>query len=220
MGMAGEQSVTDGVELPWPTVFLHRTLPGAELANKALSAFVLELEAGNRDLTTDYLGGNLLANDHPAIAWLRDCINRTVADYFRQLGMDYQIDWSLQGWANVNRLGDYHDPHNHPHSYLSGNYYVQTPTDRAPLQSRKDARPGAISFYDPRDPQRPLRQPGTHGAAESRRDFIMAGVPNPFRASEPERDAAHLDQLRRRAEVEGRLLAAAGVEYRHSGTAR
>ena len=143
---------SDGFETLWPTVFLRRTLPGAELANKALAAFVMELEAANRELTTDYLGGNLLASDHPAIVWLRDCINRTVADYFRQLGMDYQIDWTLQGWANVNRLGDYHDPHNHPHSYLSGTYYVQTPADRAPLQTRKDVRPGAISFYDPRGP--------------------------------------------------------------------
>ncbi len=58
----------------------------------------------------------------------------------------------MHGWANVNRLGDYHDPHNHPHCYLSGTYYVQVPTDRAPLQSRKDVRPGAITFYDPRGP--------------------------------------------------------------------
>ena len=64
----------------------------------------------------------------------------------------YKIDWSLQGWANVNRLGDYHDPHNHPHSYLSGTYYVQVPKDRATLRTRKDVRPGAISFYDPRGP--------------------------------------------------------------------
>jgi uncharacterized protein (TIGR02466 family) len=143
---------SDGFTALWPTTFMLRTLPGAKLANQALSALVLELEAANRDLTTDYLGGNLLVNDHPAIAWLRDCINRTVGDYFRHLGMDYPIDWSLQGWANINRLGDYHDPHNHPHSYLSGTYYVQTPADRAPLHSRKDVRPGAISFYDPRGP--------------------------------------------------------------------
>ena len=148
--MAEQQS--DGFEMLWPTVFLRRTLPGHEIANQALAVYILDLDRKNKDLTTDYLGGNLMADEHPAVAWLRECVNRTVADYFRQLGMDYQIDWSLHGWANVNRLGDYHDLHNHPHSYLSGNYYVQVPTDRAPLQLRKDARPGAISFYDPRGP--------------------------------------------------------------------
>jgi hypothetical protein len=29
---------------------------------------------------------------------------------------------------------------------------VQVPKDRAPLKTRKDVRPGAISFYDPRGP--------------------------------------------------------------------
>ncbi len=142
----------DGVERLWPTVMLRRTLPGAEIANQALSEFVLELEAGNAELTTDYRNDNLLVADHPAVVWLHDCVNRTIADYFRQLGINYQVDWTVHGWSNINRLGDYHDPHNHPHCYLSGTYYVQVPTDRAPLRSRKDVRPGCITFYDPRGP--------------------------------------------------------------------
>jgi uncharacterized protein (TIGR02466 family) len=150
--MAGPKSAGEGFEALWPTVFMRRALPGAEAANQVLSAFILKLDESKSDMTTDYLGDNLLVADHPAVAWLRDCINLTVTDYFRGLGMAYKIDWSLQGWANVNRLGDYHDPHNHPHSYLSGTYYVQVPTDRALLKTRKDVRPGAITFYDPRGP--------------------------------------------------------------------
>ena len=142
----------EGISRLWPTVILRRTLPGADIANQALSAFALDREAGNAALTTDYRNDNLLTADHPAVQWLRDCINRTVIDYFRELGIDYPIDWSVHGWANINRLGDYHDPHNHPHCYLSGTYYVQVPTDRAPLRSRKDVRPGCITFYDPRGP--------------------------------------------------------------------
>jgi uncharacterized protein (TIGR02466 family) len=141
-----------GFEALWPTIFMRRTLPSHDAANQALAALVLERDADSRDMTTDYLGDNLLTDGHPAIGWLRECINRTIADYFRALGIAYKIDWSLHGWANVNRLGDYHDPHNHPHSYLSGTYYVQVPKDRAPLKTRKDVRPGAVSFYDPRGP--------------------------------------------------------------------
>ena len=146
------EQTAGGLEARWPTIFLRRTLPSAETANPVLAAFILELDENRTDMTTDYLGDNLLVVDHPAVAWLRECINRTVTDYFRELGMSYGIEWALQGWTNVNRLGDYHDPHNHPHSYLSGTYYVQVPTDRAPLKTRKDVRPGCITFYDPRGP--------------------------------------------------------------------
>ena len=106
--------------------------------------------AGESDLTTDYLRDNFLLTDNAAVGWLRECINKTVADYFRQIGMTYSIDWTLQGWPNVNRFGDYHDYHNHPHAYLSGTYYVQVPQDREPLRTRADVRPGHITFYDPR----------------------------------------------------------------------
>ncbi len=134
----------------WPTLFLRRQLPGHEAANEALLRLIEKLEDDNRDLTTDYRDRNLLGLDDPAAQWLRDCINVTVIDYLRRIGMNYPIDWTLQGWANVNRFGDYHDPHNHPHAYLSGTYYVAVPKGREALHTRRDVRPGCISFYDPR----------------------------------------------------------------------
>ena len=134
----------------WPTRMMKRPLPGAEAANKELLRLILEADKARADMTTDYLAGNLLTQENPAVDWLRQCINKTVIDYLKECGLDYQVDWSLQGWANVNRLGDYHDPHNHPHAYLSGTYYVQMPTRQERLKTRTDVRPGAISFYDPR----------------------------------------------------------------------
>ena len=62
----------------WPTLLLRRELPGAELANKVLREEILAMEEDNHDLTTDYLGGNFLTRENPAIAWLRDCVNQTV----------------------------------------------------------------------------------------------------------------------------------------------
>ncbi len=134
----------------WPTTLLQRKLPGAQDANAVLSRMILDLDAKASDMTTDYLGGNLLESGHPAVAWLRNCINKTAVDYLRRSGLDYEVRWSLQGWANVNRFGDYHDLHNHPHAYLSGTYYVAVPHDTEDLPGRRDRRPGAISFYDPR----------------------------------------------------------------------
>jgi uncharacterized protein (TIGR02466 family) len=140
----------NGFRLLWPILFLERTLPGHEHANREFERLVHEQEAGNERLTTDYLGANFLSLDNPAIAWLKQCIHRSAIDYCRRAGMSYDVEWSLQGWANVNRLGDYHDPHNHPHAYLSGTYYVRVPASRAALRNRADVRPGCITFYDPR----------------------------------------------------------------------
>ncbi len=134
----------------WPTLLMEAGIPGHEPADEALAPLIEKLERENRDLTTDYLGGNFLSQQHPAVKWLHACINKTVFDYFDHIDMGYPINWTLQGWANVNRIGDYHDPHNHPHAYLSGTYYVRVP-DKAPaIGSRKDVRSGCISFYDPR----------------------------------------------------------------------
>lgn len=143
-------TVHDGFHSLWPTLLLERVIPGHDAPDKALADLIEGLEKENRDLTTDYLGGNLMANSHPAVQWLRDCVNKTVIDYFHHLEMDYPINWSLQGWANINRTGDYHDPHNHPHAYLSGTYYVRVPDAAPVVGSRRDVRPGCISFYDPR----------------------------------------------------------------------
>jgi uncharacterized protein (TIGR02466 family) len=145
-----ENPAAAGFETLWPTIFLQRSLPGHEAANRVLLQTLMGQDAAQADMTTDYLSGNLFTLEDPALQWLRDCVNKTVIDYFRHLGMDYPINWSLQAWANINRLGDYHDAHNHPRAYLSDTYYVRVPEPGAEIGSRKDLRPGCITFYDPR----------------------------------------------------------------------
>ena len=154
----------------WPTTLLARHLPGAEPANAALMQLLLQLESGYNanadqtkdgaetastnlrpDLTSSYLQQDLLSVEHPAIHWLASCINKTVADYVRNSGVDIDVSWQIQAWPNINRLGDYHNLHNHPHSYLSGTYYVHLPdVNKQQAGSRSDLDPGAISFFDPR----------------------------------------------------------------------
>lgn len=133
----------------WPTTLLRRELPGSEAANPILADLIQKMDSQKQDMTTDYLSDNFLALDHPAVKWLGQCIQKTIADYMAHQGADYQLRYQIQGWANVNRFGDYHDLHNHPHSYLSGTYYVDIPEQQQTGQ-RKDLTPGAISFYDPR----------------------------------------------------------------------
>jgi uncharacterized protein (TIGR02466 family) len=134
----------------WPTTLMKRVIPGHAPANRALAGLITRLEEQNENLTTDYRDGNFLTIDDSGAGWLRQCVNVTVKDYFRQLGMSYDIKWRLHGWANINRFGDYHDPHNHPHAYLSGTYYVSVPDDIGRTHSRADLRPGCLTLYDPR----------------------------------------------------------------------
>jgi len=157
---------SNGFTSLWPTLFLQRNLPNTDGANKALKQLMLDQEASHRrqkngqakngqaqevDLTSDYLSQDILSIDHPVIEWLKTCLNKSVADYLRQQGLDYKVDWGLQAWSNINRRGDYHNLHNHPHSYLSGTYYVaMPPVEKFDKVARQDLNPGSISFFDPR----------------------------------------------------------------------
>jgi len=137
-------------KLLWPTVLLQRVLPDVEHANASLAEHILQLEKSYSGMTTEYQGMNLFESDHPAVSWLRQCTEKTIRDYLQQSGIRYSVSWTLQGWANINRLGDYHTLHNHPHSYLSGTYYIATPEQQLGANQRRDLNPGAISFFDPR----------------------------------------------------------------------
>lgn len=138
----------DGFTELWPTTFLQRRLSNTASANQALHKLIVEQEGSRADMTVDYAAQNLFSQSSPATDWLKQCIDKTIADYFKKLSVDYDIEWTIQGWANINRHGDYHNLHNHPHSYLSGTYYVKVPV--AEGGSRSDLNPGAISFFDPR----------------------------------------------------------------------
>lgn len=148
--MVTTTELNDGYLHLWPTILVQRRLPDAGRWNEGLLKRVEELERTNENLTTDYLADNFLESLHPAVAWLRDGINKTVVDYLRHCEIDYPLKWSIQGWPNVNRFGDYHESHNHPRAYLSGTYYVNLPAKVEPLRFRRDAKPGCITFYDPR----------------------------------------------------------------------
>ena len=108
----------------WPTKFMSLRLPGNETANPVLADFVLSQNIQNDDMTVDYTADNIFVTDHPALIWLRQCCDRAVLDYAREAGISYDLEWVLQGWANVNMKGDYHNLHNLPHSWLSGPYYI------------------------------------------------------------------------------------------------
>lgn len=158
----------------WPTLFLQRDLPGADGANALLAPLILKHEAQHD--TTQYLEQDFFAINHPVVDWLKTCVNKTVTDYLSEQKINYQVDWSLQGWTNINRRGDYHSPHNHPHSYLSGTYYVQMPEQKIEPGQRTDINPGDISFFDPRGQANMLAIAGDGQIESEHRVSPVSGV--------------------------------------------
>lgn len=134
----------------WPVTIVRRVLPDSQARNAQIVALAKEMESGNPNLTTNYQGVDFFRIERPEVQWLRGHIDRTMVAYLAHHDMRYPVRWSLQGWPNINRLGDYHAPHNHGWCYLSGTYYVQMPPDSPEEAVPAGARPGCISFHDPR----------------------------------------------------------------------
>ena len=135
----------------WPVKLVRRRLPDAAKPTDELRTLIHDQESREDDFTARYQEQNFFARTEPAVQWLKQNIDETVTSYLEHVGVDLAIRWSVEGWYNVNRLGDHHAPHGHPGAYLSGTYYVKVPTSRAQdLKLHAAARPGCISFYDPR----------------------------------------------------------------------
>jgi len=148
----------------WPTVLIRRQMTGHENPNARLIDLITDMDRASEQFTTRYQGVDFLRMEDSAVDWLRGAIDETVDAYFRQSGMDYPIRWSLQSWANINRRGDYHAPHNHAWCYLSGTYYVKTAGENS----------GAISFFDPRSMAN-MMMPG--GDRSGRPEYTLAPSP-------------------------------------------
>jgi uncharacterized protein (TIGR02466 family) len=89
---------------------------------------------------TSYASLNDLPRRDPGFARLAKILTRHGATFARELGWDAmpKLD-SL--WANLLKAGGYHSGHIHPHSVISGTFYVEVPKTS-----------GAIRFEDPRLP--------------------------------------------------------------------
>ena len=89
---------------------------------------------------TSYASLDDLPRRDPAFADLARQLTRHAAAFARELGWDRKprLD-SL--WANLLKSGGQHSGHIHPHSIVSGTFYVEVPSGS-----------GAIRFEDPRLP--------------------------------------------------------------------
>lgn len=162
------------------TVFLfathvhHGLLPGAEGWNEALAALAQSLaeedeagiawcEANAYPGYTSYASLNDLPWRFPPFATLREALQPVVESFAAALALDLagrplELD-SL--WVNVLAPGGFHSGHIHPHSVISGTYYVHTPPGSA-----------ALKLEDPRLPLMMAAPPRRADAAVEQRSFV------------------------------------------------
>jgi uncharacterized protein (TIGR02466 family) len=110
---------------------------------------------------TSYASLNDLPKRDPAFADLAKLLARHAAAFAKECGFDLAHKPRLDSlWANLLKSGGQHSGHIHPHSIISGTFYVAVP-----------AGSGAIRFEDPR---LPLMM-----AAPPRADTFVAVAPRP-----------------------------------------
>jgi len=96
-----------------------------------------------------------------------DDLERAIAKQVRSFARELQFDMSGRKlaldslWINVMDKGAVHTPHIHPHSVISGTYYVTVPP-----------RSGAIRFEDPRLGLMMAAPPRKPSARSENRSFV------------------------------------------------
>lgn len=111
---------------------------------------------------TSYASLNDLPRRDPAFADLQRLLLRHASDFARELAFDLGRKPKLDSlWVNLLKAGGHHSAHIHPHSILSGTFYVETP-----------AESGEIRFEDPRLPMMMAAPVRRDDAPEELRPFV------------------------------------------------
>lgn len=108
---------------------------------------------------TSYASLDDLPQRDPAFADLKRRLVRHAADFARELAWDVKPKLDSI-WVNLLKAGWHHGPHIHPHSILSGTFYVEVPKGS-----------GAIRFEDPRLPMMMAAPVRCEDALEELRPF-------------------------------------------------
>ena len=111
---------------------------------------------------TSYGSLNDLPKRDPAFAELAKLLGRHAAAFARECAFDLPRKPRLDSlWVNLLKAGGRHSGHIHPHSILSGTFYVEAPPGA-----------GAIGFEDPRLPMMMAAPQRRADAPEQLRTFV------------------------------------------------
>ena len=111
---------------------------------------------------TSYASLNDLPRRDPAFAELKKILDRHAAKFAGELAFDLGRKPRLDSlWVNLMNPGGHHTAHIHPHSILSGTFYVEAPEGSGPIR-----------FEDPRLPMMMAAPVRREDAPEELRNFV------------------------------------------------
>lgn len=147
----------DEIRPLWPTWIGQLELPGSAEANRALV-----------DLAQSGVPGNLFDRSEPAIAWLREWVEKSVGHWFEHARLQPAPRYRIVGRLEALGFGDYRQLANEPGAYLAGIYFVNAPAPPELGHIRSDSRPSHVTLLDPRVGFNALALDGDPNFSESR----------------------------------------------------
>jgi uncharacterized protein (TIGR02466 family) len=157
-------------EILFPTRLYKARLAPDPTLGRTCMGIAAEDKAGQRWSRDHGYGGYTSyasLNDLPRRASLFDELEKKIAAHVKTFARELQFDLGGRRlmldsfWINVMNKGAIHAPHIHPHSVISGTYYVSVPP-----------RSGAIRFEDPRLAMMMAAPPRKKNARPQNRLFV------------------------------------------------
>lgn len=138
-GQTGQKIADLKLTSLWFNTLLEQPLPGHEPHTSRLAQLV---EQGH--------AGSLFESGDPAVEWLKANIVHATRALLSEAGFKRAPEVLMRASVQVQQLGAFEPLRNQPGSYFTGMYVLRAPSGPPALGQREDARPGCISFYDPR----------------------------------------------------------------------
>lgn len=162
-----------GPEHLFSTTIWIRRIANHEQLNAKLIALSDTQEVTARSVARSNVGGWHSHDKLHTLAQFSDLtgvIGKVCAQCAKHIDFDFEnFDLVItQMWMNKNGPGDFNKPHVHPNSFLSGVYYVRTPSQC-----------GNIEFYDPAPARAMIGYPvraGGSGSSSSKEFMPEAGM--------------------------------------------
>jgi len=151
-------------------LYKGRVTPPRDLEKTCLSIAADDLAGQRWSRRHNYGGYTSYAslNDLPQRASLFAELERSLAKHVASFARELQFDLGARKlkldslWINVMQKGAVHTPHIHPHSVISGTYYVAVPRSKS----------GMIRFEDPRLAMMMAAPPKKPNARPKNRSFV------------------------------------------------
>ena len=144
----------EGIENLFPIPLWRYRVDDHERLNAALLEEIAVRRKKDKDIANRNRRGWQSAHDlfdrkEPAHAELSGIIRKLLVDALKAVAKEIKADklnFSMNGWVNVNPPGGYIGPHAHPNGLISGSYYVSMPEDKGPGGSIEFIAPHPVGY--------------------------------------------------------------------------